>query len=846
MDFVEKPLIAGETVENPNLISLAFSLPKPHVARKPTSASIHKLKHERSRTALPEQYVASSTVEDSQLASSSRLLHPTPGLSQYLHPASSVTCLRSMPKDLRSELDTWKTALPSFASMIHEVSKIAEEVLSRTLSSTETHLNARREAALITSSESVTAPFKEKMEKLNQRAAAAADLMEELTVRRVKHQTETQQFLENARRKIEEAKVKLEDFQNQERTGNDRIQALYARSREFRQIVATREDVEKSIGELLIANEALTKEKGDLVEKIRNVFDSIDPTVASIQEQKINTERRIHLLNNKRLTVLRQVNAETIDLERRDEELRELTFKNEELCNIRELWSAKVSAMEANALREYTPRPDWHSSANDTAPTPGVVADSIAPQIVASIDGVDVPPLSDFLEIKSKATSSQIVDAALKKLGSLIVNSKRSVDEYLRLSMVIQPVIRCGSQCSQDDTIRVDGELEGITVHQQHFSIIPVGLVLPPGLNFADCVSRLQVQGPIIAASESLLVYRNEKWSQAVTERQAISMMSALPQLTLSANVLATATTPLFIVSELLAKWCALAPERDPATGFGANLLSSLRHYHDVSPICCAAFGIIYGMLPPGFGDVALQHVNHILEQVDGGVSSSGTAMRAVMGSIGRVHAKDNVFGALQVQQAKFAMGADASATGALVKLSAVTEIVEQRKNSGLFIRCIFSQYLGQHEVVVSMLSDAIVEVGKMSPVIKLLVVSDAALKTKLDSMKWDADTTMASPGVRYGMLGGGSKRSFLGIINRNAVLESLIGGLTRYDGTMLRLFDEDVSQVVPSAIGMSSTNAAHGTASPHTPPKSKKIEYVAVDSVLQRLPSTLIRIGEK
>jgi hypothetical protein len=840
----KRQLVAGETAENPDLVALDFIIPQPYVATKPTSCRVHKLKHQRPRTALHEDRTPIQGVP----GGSSPDLLSSPSLSQYLHPGTTVASLRAMPKDLGSELETWKTALPSFADMIHEISKIAQEVLKRSLAATETRLNARREVALTTASEAVLGPYKAKMEKLEQRAVEAGRLMGELTVRRVKHQSETQQFLEHSRRKIEEAKIKLEDFQSQERTGNDRIQALYARSREFRQIVATREEVEKSIGELLIANEALTKEKGNLVENIRNLFDSIDPTVASIHEQKLSTERRIHLLNNKRLTVLRQVNAETIDLERRDEELRELTFKNEELCNVRELWSAKVARMEANALREYTPRPDWHSSANDSAPMAGVVADSVAPQIVASIEGVDVPPLSDFLDIKSKASSSQIVDAALKKLGSFIVNSKRSVDEFLRLSTVIYPVIRCGSQCSQDDSTRVDGELEGITIHLQHFSTIPVGLVLPPGSNFSECVSRLQAQGPIIATSEYMLVYRNEKWSQAITERQAIAMMSALPQMTLSANVLATATTPLLVVSELLAKWCAAAPERDPATGFGANLLSSLRHYHDTSSVCRAAFAIIYGMLPSGFGDVAVQHINHILEQVEG-ASSSGTPMRAVMGSIGRVHAKDNIFGALQIQQAKFAMGADASATGAMVKLSAVTEIVEQRKNSGIFVRCIFQQYLEQQDIIVNVLSDAIVEAGKISPVIKLLVISDVALKAKLDTIKWDADTAMAVPGVRFGMLGGGSKRSYLGIINRNAVMEYLIGGLARFDGTMLRLFEDDSHHSASSTstlMGSSSPTGTHGPASPHPPPKTKKVEYVSVDAVLQRLSSATIRIGEK
>lgn len=732
---------------------------------------------------------------------------------------------------IRDELKKWAADLPTYTDVLDEIGAVLMGVLQENVNHACCRQRQRQDAALAAAADDASVTYKTRVKDLEESAQQVARRLEAHRVYRLQREAEEQRLLAELKAEIQRTKVVFEERDAKATLGNDRIQALYSKSREYRQVMASREDVEKDITSLLAVNEDLTREKTTLLDSVRTILDSIDPSIAEISAKDQEAQQRIHHLNNKRLTVKRHVSDLNKLLMEKENALKELTHRNEVLCQQREEWAAKLAAIEAEALRDHTPRPDWQSR--------NTFADGVRTVAPAEC----VPSMAELIDVRSGMSSTQIVDAALKKLSTLSLASKRSVEELLRLSVVIGPVVHCVAANTACDAPRTEGECDNIVVAAHMMGTLPIGLVLPPGAEFADIIARLahvNNHAIVFVDPPTRIGFRNERWTQAATERHAISMMTALPQVSLSSNVLSAASTPLQIASETLAKWCSQSPDREPSTGFGANLLTSLKVFSRPSAICRAALGIAFGTLPIGFGDQVIKHVNSIALLNEGQVSSL-TPIRAVLSALTRSHSKDTLFGSLQLQQAKLALAADAATVGSAVKLAALLDITEQKKHSGLFVRCLFSHFLQQHECVTTSIEQAILFCAKASPTVKMTVVAESTLRGRLDSLSWDAETSLSN-GIRYSAA---TTRRQCVLSAKSALVDALLQGAPRFDAQLLRLPEEP--EYAPSKPHKNSGEAQVSHNSIKSSQQAKKLgEFVAVEDILLQLRVAPIKLCDK
>lgn len=740
---------------------------------------------------------------------------------------SDVSKYEVLVDHLEQELTKWMDALPSYRDLIEETRDISVEIMRRAIRKTTLQLRHAQDEELQAAIAVASAPYAERMRALEVRASHAAEVMDQLQAERLARDKQEGDELLRLKAEISAVKAKFEERQGKVDMSNDRIQALYVKSREFRGILASISDIEKEIEEMLVVNESLTNQKTKLVEELRRIMDELEPSVNQLKRLKAESESRMHILNSKRQTVKRQTEENSRQLQLKVEELRKLTKNTEGLCKQREMWASKLVEIEAEALRDFTPRPDYSarigyemSSAvpgGNISPTLGSL---LPPPEVQAAPVITIPPLGEYYELRKGMTSAQVVEGSLRKLANVVNATRKSVEEYQRLTAVMQPVIAVQAMFTQGELARGDGESDSISIYANQASMLPMGLLVTADV--AESISR----GGNAHRSTPIVTFRNEKWSQAATERQAIGMMTAIPQITLGGGAVPPGASPLVVVSEILARWCSAASERDPATGFGANFVTSLRYYSAQSPICQAAYGIVFGQLPVAFGEQVLQHAHSVMSQVD---TSAGplTPMRFIMNALTRLYQKDCLFGMQQVYQIKFAIACDAATSNSLVRIPQLNEITEQKRTSGLFLRTIFSQFLRQYDIVFSSVEKVVFEVAKTSPVLKLSVVSEVAVKSRLDTLKWDGEAIMSN-GLRYANAGTGRRTVVLG--GKNSLIEHLTQGQSRYDASMLRVFDE----------------AANDTEASSPAGRSKKGDYVAVDPIVAQLRVATFKLVEK
>lgn len=825
-DTAKPPLFAREETR---LASSAAS------SRDSRSFKVHKLKHERVRQPLPDHCIRTSQLTEAYDGESLATSAPQTDKQQAKTMAEKFD---SLILNVETALAKWSAKLPTYKAVVDDVSQVVVSLMRDQARDAMAELSERKQSSLREANEQVSAPYRCKANELYTRAQMYAEALEEHRRCRVERELSERKCLNDIRSEIERTKQSFEERESKMNMGNDRIQALYSKNREFRNIMSNREDVENRITQMLTANEELTMRKTHLVDEVRKIIDSIEPTVAKINSATQDAEQRLHHLNNKRLTLKRHVDESTKNLNDDENALKLLSRQNEALCQERDIWATRVAAKEADALRDYTPRPDWTS--RTAHPSPAL--SSLMAMNVA------IPSMAELVDFKPKASSVQIVDAALRRLGALVTGSRKHIEELLRLSQIILPVAELAQANMMCDTRSEESEVDFIVVSQHHVSSLPIGLLLPPGADFAEVAQRLgnsSHTGVVVNSTDSV-AFRNERWSQATTERIAISMMTALPQVSVSAAILANATTPLQIVSEMLAKWCSSSTDRDPAVGFGANLLASLKFFSRVSPICAVAHAICFGRLPYGFGDTVMRHAQNLFAQVDPSAIANGLMpLRAASASLQRCHSKDSLFGSLQLLQLKFALAMDAAVNGAALRSSAIFDILDQKRNSGVFLRCLFQQFLQQQQLLVKTLAQSLVfDLARSSPALRMLVVSESSMAARIDSISWDPETSLSN-GIRYGYVG--VKRALV-VANRSAYLEAIMQHASRHEAATLRVPDSDGEPAAGHHGGhkKGGGNSGSGAKGGGKPGNAAAGEYLSADDVLTQLRFVPIKIVER